>query len=168
MKLIKSIFALVILSLCVACEYTTVIKDPPSDDATSYQIRLEYTDTDAFDLNNATAKITLYGRNKNVADNSATAITITETKISQLPVTLSLEWPANADQFIDSPPVNKPEDAAYYFHLAIDADSDNQLCPPDDYQRDYDQTPFFELSAPPNHLLTIFVKLIGAVPCGPF
>lgn len=165
MKLIKSVFVLVILSLCVACEYTTVIKDPPSDDATSYQIRLE--NTSAFDLSNATAKITLYGRNKNVADNSATAITTTETKISQLPVTLSLEWPANADQLIDSPPVSKPEDAAYYFHVAIDADSDNQLCP-SDYLQDYDQTPFFELSAPPNHLLTISVKLIGAGSCRPF
>ncbi len=166
MKLIKSIFALVILSLCVACEYTGVIKDPPPDDAgTSYQIRLE--DASAFDLSNATAKITLYGSNKNVADNSATAITTTETKISQLPVTLSLEWPANADQFIDSPPVNKPEDATYYFHVAIDADGDNQLCP-SDYEQDHNKTPYFELSEPPNHLLTISVKLIGAGSCRPF
>ena len=166
MKLVKSIVALALLSLCVACEYNNVIKDPPPDDnATGYQIRLE--NASAFDLSNATAKITLYGTHKYVADNSATAITITQTKIGQLPITLSLEWPADAYQLIDSPAVNKPEDATYYFHVAIDSDSDNQLCAID-YSQNYEKTPYFELSEPPSNLLTIFVKLIGPGSCRPF
>ena len=166
MKLIKSIFALAILPFCVACEYTTVIKDPPADDsATNYQIRLD--NASAFDLSNATAKITLYGTHKNMADNDATAITVTQTKISQLPITLSLEWPANAYKLIDNPPVNNPEDATYYFHVAIDSDSDQQLCP-SDYVQDYNQTPFFDLDTPPDNVTTIFVKQIGSGPCRPF
>jgi len=130
-----------------------------------YNIQIDYSEVVVFD--DASIKIGLYGTDRTVSGNSATLISESILNLREIPSNLSLRWPDNDYQLIDSPPVRAEEDAVYYFSLAIDSNNDGLLCD-GDYRQDYDMTPFFTLAGIPIDVVLIHVNVINNGTCVEF
>ena len=154
---------LCVLTLMSGCEQES--ESAPTH-TSPYQISVSH--HSAFDLNQASLKVTLYGTHKYVADNTATVIATSEHTLTQLPRTITARWPDDAYRLIQNPPVDHPNEATYYLVISIDGNRDKQLCPGDDYQQDYAATPFFTLSGRPEASVEMTVKPIETGICQGF
>ncbi|MGK3962863.1 hypothetical protein WMF38_01560 [Sorangium sp. So ce118] len=111
----------------------------------------------------ATARVTIWGSERYVADVGATAIARYTFEVQALPVDLALDVPENPHTLISQGfgPVER-EDAQFYFSsVVIDVGSDGQICE-NDFVQDYDRSDFvsFAVDLPEEH--RIFVKEYGS------
>ncbi len=114
----------------------------------------------------ATAHVTLFGYDHNLADASATAVARYTLEVEALPVDLELDIPEDPHTLIDQEagPVG-PDKARFYFHIAVDVDLDGQLCEEDIIQ-DFDRSEFTSFATKPPEEHKVFVKRLGAA-CRP-
>ncbi|HEU4404441.1 MAG TPA: hypothetical protein VFS43_04030 [Polyangiaceae bacterium] len=109
----------------------------------------------------ATAHVTLWGSDRELADASASAVERYEIQVGALPVELELNIPNSPHERIDQGhgPVAR-EDARYYFSVTVDVGRDGKLCA-SDFVQNFDRTDFSSFGEAPPDAYTIIVKEYG-------
>lgn len=109
----------------------------------------------------ATAYVTLWGSDRQIADASASAVERYEIEVGALPAELKLTIPKNPHERIDQGhgPTAR-ENANYYFSVTVDVGRDGKVCA-SDFVQDFDRTDVSAFGGVPPDDYTITVKEYG-------
>ncbi|MFZ4928701.1 hypothetical protein [Chryseobacterium sp. Mn2064] len=128
------------LSSCTKKEQKTTAENPVSSastsEATSENLKIEFSGTDKFTIKNPKLKVSLYGVDEKLADAPATLITEKEYEQKSIPFMIDLPVPKDAESKINPKPVGP---AKYYVTVSWDSDGNGKAGEKGDIFVDYDK-----------------------------
>lgn len=126
-----------------------------TSEASSENIKLEFSGTENFTIKNPKLKVSLYGADEKLADAPATLITEKEYEQKSVPFTIDLPVPKDAESKINPKPAGP---AKYYVTISWDSDGNGKADEKGDIFIDYDKRfPNVKLSSEPQK---IYLKVL--------
>lgn len=107
-----------------------------TSEASSENIKIEFSGTENFTIKNPKLKVSLYGADEKLADAPATLITEKEYEQKSVPFTIDLPVPKDAESKINPKPAGS---AKYYVTISWDSDGNGKADEKGDIFIDYDK-----------------------------
>lgn len=80
---------------------------------------------------------------------------------------MSSPWPESAAETVEAGRQVPESNTSYYLRIAIDADTDGDVCI-GDFTHDFQRSPFFLLDEPPNKPTEIYIRPVKSETCTSF